>query len=260
MKIAYAGFDLLYPALEAIISGHHEIMKIFSCMTDNVTEFNLKVTETARRISVPITYEKITENDLEELLENGCEALICAGYYYRMPINKGLKMVNIHPAMLPVGRGAWPMPLTILKGMDSSGVTFHKMEESFDTGDILMQRAFEVSKDEDLESFMQKVYDLLPSMILELFSNFDYYYENAQKQGEGEYWECPDEGDYFLNGDTEFEQADLILRAFYGYECIYKSEDKVFAVQFGRAIRGDSGRHLLKLKNGYISADKIREL
>ena len=44
MKIAYAGFDLLYPCLEALEAAGCEVMRVFTYPTDNVYEFNRQVT------------------------------------------------------------------------------------------------------------------------------------------------------------------------------------------------------------------------
>ncbi|MBQ7826734.1 MAG: hypothetical protein IJ386_00530 [Clostridia bacterium] len=258
MKIAYAGIDLMYPALQALADQGHEIVKVFSCETDGVCETNTEVTRIARELGVPITCERITAEDLSELVLLGCEALVTAGYYYRMPIDDRLRMMNIHPALLPVGRGAWPMPLTILRGMRKSGVTIHKMAESFDTGDILMQREFELLEREDLMSFMDKVCALLPQMLRELFADLDRYYDGAIPQGEGEYWECPNESDYPITAETPVSEADLILRAFMGYECVYRTDNKTYALQFGRAVEGDGEGMELPLDGGYVLAEKIR--
>lgn len=42
-EIAYVGIDALYPALPALAEAGCEIGWVFSCETDNVTEFNLQV-------------------------------------------------------------------------------------------------------------------------------------------------------------------------------------------------------------------------
>lgn len=260
MRIAYAGFDLLYPALQALVDDGHEIIKIYSCKTDNVCEFNTRVSGIAKKLDIPITYHRITAKDLQLLKENGCEALITAGYYYRIPIDDGLRMINIHPALLPIGRGAWPMPVTILNGIKKSGVTIHKMEESFDTGEILMQREFDVAEEENLVTFMDKVYDLIPEMIRELCSNFSFYYDNAKKQGKGEYWECPDESKYVITPETSFREADRILRAFMGYECRYSDGEKIWTVQYAKAVKGENINRMFPIRDGYILTEKIREL
>ena len=255
MKIAYAGFDLFYPMLESLYQNGCEITKVFSCKVDQVTEFNTKVTQFAKSHNIPITYDKITLSDLEELKNNGVEALFCAAYYYRMPILKGLKMINVHPSLLPQGRGAWPMPLSILRKDKKSGVTFHKMEETFDTGEILMQKSFELDKAENLDTFMEKIYALLPDMVKELLCNFDYYFENAHTQGEGEYETAPDERDYIITKSTDFEYADRILRAFYGFYTIYDDGENEHRFLKATAIKGENCGKQFKINGGYIKCD-----
>ncbi len=255
MKIAYAGFDLFYPMLESLYKNGCEIVKIFSNKVDNVTEFNLKVTEFAHAHDIPITYDKITLKDLVWLKNDGVEALFCAAYYYRMPILENLKMINVHPSLLPKGRGSWPMPLSILNCDKKSGVTFHIMEESFDTGKIIMQKEFELSEDENLLSFMEKIYALLPQMVKELLSDFDNYYQNATTQGEGEYLSTPDENDYIIDKNTDFEKADRILRAFYGFDVLYSNGEKTHRLRKAKAIKGENENEKFKVVGGYIKAE-----
>ena len=161
MKIAYAGFDLLYPMLESLYSNGCEIVKIFTNKVDNVFEHNEKVMSFSKEHNIPITTDKITLEDLKELKAQGVDALFCAAYYHLIPILPDFKMINVHPSLLPFGRGSWPMPLCILSGAKESGVTFHKMAESFDSGDIILQKAFDIDENEDLHSFMEKAYNFL---------------------------------------------------------------------------------------------------
>ncbi|MCD8337966.1 MAG: hypothetical protein LUD18_12010 [Lachnospiraceae bacterium] len=216
-RIAYIGIDLLYPALPALIKAGCEIMEVITCETDNVTEFNVQVCECAKKRGIPLFIGEISAERLSVLRERGCEAVVCGGYYYRIPVVEDLKMVNIHPSLLPVGRGAWPMPVTILKGLRVSGVTVHRMTEGFDEGAILLQEEIPVSPKENLLTLTKKQRAVLPGMMRRLAADFDTLYEQAKPQGNGEYWPCPLEEDYPLTPDTPFEE----LRAFYGYECIY---------------------------------------
>lgn len=256
MKIAYAGFDLFYPMLEALYQSGCEIVKIFSCKVDNITEFNTAVADFASTHAIPITYDKITIDDLKELKENGVDALFCAAYYYRMPILPDFMMINVHPSLLPKGRGAWPMPVAILENHKESGVTFHKMEESFDTGAIIMQKSFELSPNENLDTFMKKIYELLPDMVKTLLSNFDYYYKNATAQGEGEYLEAPDENNYIITKETSFEKADRILRAFYGFFTIYDDGETKHRLLQAKAIKGNNKDRQFKIQGGYIECER----
>ncbi len=260
MKIAYIGIDLFYPALE-ILSGMCDVEEIFTCETDNETEFNLKVIEFAEKNSIPYTKSRITKKDIDRLIEKGCHMAICAGYYFKIPADTNLKIVNIHPSLLPVGRGSWPMPQTILKGLGKSGVTIHKIAEGFDTGDILLQDEFVLDKRETLVSFMEKAYGLLPGMLRKLIMSFDELYENATPQGKGEYWEAPKEEDFTIEPKTSVEHADLILRAFLGYECIYKTEKEKYIIYGGRAIRSEERKDKkLAIIGGYIEAERVKKI
>lgn len=257
MKVAYAGIDLLSPALETLIAQGCEIMQVFTCKTDNITEFNIHVKALAARFGLPCTDERITRGDLERLRDDGCELFLCGGYYHLIPIADGLPMVNIHPAYLPEGRGAWPMPVTILRGLPESGVTLHKMAASFDTGDILLQRAFPVAPDENLESFMEKLCGFLPELVGELIADLPGVMARAVPQGAGSYWACPTEKDWTVTSEMSAEQADRILRAFYGYECIYRHENERFEMIRGRVT---SVRTPYPIRDGYLRAEKVRKL
>ncbi len=257
MKIAYAGFDLFYNAIQALIDNGCTVAKIFSCKADNVSEFNKKITALAKEKSIPITYDRITRDDLIDLKAQGVQALFCAGYYYLIPIVDDMIMLNIHPSLLPMGRGAWPMPVAILNGDQKSGVTIHKMDKSFDTGDIVMQEEFSLSDSDNLDTFMQKANSTVSDMICRLLSDFDSYYNNAKKQGKGEYLEEPNISDYIITKDTSFCDADRILRAFYGFPVIYydgKNEHKLIRA---KAAKGTADTPMLKILGGYITEGEI---
>ncbi|MBQ3546068.1 MAG: hypothetical protein IJA34_13965 [Lachnospiraceae bacterium] len=259
MKIAYIGIDLFYPVLMALEKNGCEIAKIFTCKTDNITEFNVEIIDYAKKNNIPYTMDRITKEDIQELLDVGVEAIICAGYYYLIPVMKEMPMVNIHPTLLPIGRGSWPMPRIIKEKHKKSGVTMHKIEKDFDTGDIILQKEFILDKEETHSTYMNKVYELCNEMVEELILDFNNLYQEAKEQSEGEYWEIPDELEYTVTRDMSIEEADLILRAFYGYECIYKAVDKKEKVMSGRAVRYKKNIDeyiYLPIKDGYIEIDR----
>ena len=256
MRFAYAGFDLMAPALTALM-GDNELIKLFTCAVDGIAETNTEVIASARSAGAPYTLERITQGDIEELLDNGCELLISAGYYYRIPVDERLPMVNIHPSLLPYGRGAWPMPLAILDGLKESGVTVHKTEESFDSGDILMQESFELADDETLMSFMDKVNAMLPDMMRRLTADFDSLWRGARPQGEGEYQPEPDPHDYAFTREDDCEHADRVLRAFYGFECFYSDGAGICPLRFGRAVKGDNTAKEWPISDGFIEISSV---
>ena len=258
MKIVYIGIDLFFTALKSLDSLGCEIGEIFTCKTDNITEFNTQICGYAKERNIPCKLTRITTEDIERLKNESYDFAVCAGYYFKIPADTDFPIVNIHPSLLPIGRGSWPMPQTILKGMKKSGVTIHKIAEGFDTGDILLQREFNLTDCETLETFMEKVYSLIPPMMSELVQNFDKLYSNAIPQGEGDYWEAPTDTDMTITADMTAEQADQILRAFLGYECIYQSKEKNLKIIGGRAHKGTAtvNNNILPIKDGYITYTK----
>lgn len=262
MKIAYIGIDILYATMESLLEASCEILEVFTCKTDNKTEFNTKVTRKAEELGVRCQFSKITKEDIKRLKEKGCEAIFCAGYYYKIPVVEGLPMINVHPAYLPVGRGAWPMPVSILKQSKKSGVTLHKIAEEFDEGDILLQEAFELSEQENLETLMQKINHSIKHLIPKLMSDFEVIYANAMIQGVGQYWDCPVEKDWTIQPEMSDERIDRILRAFYGYECIWEQDGKRYELIKGKLVRKFPAEPVFfQTKQGsFIVAEVVKEL
>ncbi len=254
MKIAYIGIDLFYPALGNLKNLGCEIVEIFTCEVDNVCEFNLEMYNFADKHNIPISKKPISREDIQRLTDEGCDFAICGGYYFKIPHDTKLPVVNIHPSLLPKGRGSWPMAQSILWGHKKSGVTIHKIADGFDTGDILLQKEFMLDRDETHQTFMEKANNVLAEMLPELVQDFDRLYANAKPQGEGEYWKAPTEEDYTVTSDMTVRSADLILRAFYGYECIYKNKGERHIIVGGRAVLSDNLQNKeFVLADGYIA-------
>lgn len=260
MKVAYLGIDLLKPALDALLDEGCRVLKLFTCRVDNVTEFNTAVIHTAQERGIPYTLDRITAADLAQLAREGCQLLVCAGYYYRVPVTNAFPMVNFHPTPLPAGRGSWPMPRLILEGAGLGGVTAHKMAADFDTGDILLQETFPLDGREDHRTYMEKVYQAIPGMVRALVSDLPGVLAAARPQGAGEYWPLPSEEDWTVTPDMNAARADLILRAFYGYECVYRDGARKTELTGGRLVPGDPAGKPFPVRGGYIRADKIRPI
>jgi methionyl-tRNA formyltransferase len=80
------------------------------------------------------------------------DVVLCTGYPWRVPPDAlavpRLGVVNQHPGLLPRHRGPIPLAWTLRDGDDVFGITWHRMDESFDTGPILAQTTIPVLDDE----------------------------------------------------------------------------------------------------------------
>lgn len=255
MKIAYLGIDLLLPVLCSLLDEGCEILKVFTSQTDNVTEFNTGVIQTAKDNGIPYTDQAITEADIRELLGAGCSLLVCAGYYDRIPVTGAFPMVNFHPSPLPLGRGAWPMPWIILKEIALGGITVHKITEKLDAGDILLQEVFYVKLTETLVTYMDKVSARIPGMVKQLLQDLPELWEHARPQGKGAYWSAPTAEQWTVRAQMSAAEADRILRAFYGYECLYEKDGYLTELIGGRVVFGEESGQAFPVRGGYIEAE-----
>jgi len=254
MKLAFVGIDLLYTALETLGQrADVEILEIFTCPNLYEGEKSDRVVAFAKSRGIPCTKEKLNASDLDRLKQKGCELLLCAGYYYRLPITDAFPMVNIHPAPLPDYRGAWPMPWILLWGESKGGVVFHKMAEQFDTGEILLEKDFPLTPDHTLADYMADANALLPNMVEDLLSHLPTHLAHAKPQTGGRYLKNPTEEDWTVTDQMTVKEADRILRAFYGYPCVYRKEGLVAEISFARAKYGTPKGIDLPLKDGKIT-------
>ena len=60
--------------------------------------------------------------------------------------------INIHGSLLPQYRGAAPIQRAILDGRTETGITTMRMDAGLDTGDILLQEAVPIAKDDNFET------------------------------------------------------------------------------------------------------------
>lgn len=218
MKTAYFGIDALADCLNTLLQGGHEVVKIFTTEGDAYDRTE-KICAIARERAIPLQKTRVSKQDIDALQEAGVELTVTAGYPWKIPVTNAFMQVNLHPALLPEGRGPWPMPIAILRGK-SSGVTLHKLSDKMDEGDILLQTEIPQAKEETLITLGIKI-AAEAVRLLELFLREPkQYWAAARRQGRGEYWQEPSDFDRTLHPGEENYLRSLKLRAFAGYGCL----------------------------------------
>jgi phosphoribosylglycinamide formyltransferase-1 len=80
-----------------------------------------------------------------------------------------LKIINIHPSLLPAFKGANGIKDTFTYGCKVGGATVHFVDEKMDHGPIILQEAFKLRERETLESLTERVHEaehkILPKAI-----------------------------------------------------------------------------------------------
>ena len=100
----------------------------------------------ARAYQIPIldTRDVNQEESVAFICQSQANYLIAAHFNQLVKANildlPHLKCLNVHPSLLPHFKGVDPVFYALLKGERLVGVSLHKMSESFDAGEILLQK------------------------------------------------------------------------------------------------------------------------
>jgi len=102
----------------------------------------------------------------EVLEEERVDWVLLAGFirYYEVPGNYRNKVLNIHPSLLPDfgGKGFYGMKVhqaVINAGTELSGCTVHLVNDEYDEGPIIVQRAIAVEPGETPQTLAARVFE-----------------------------------------------------------------------------------------------------
>jgi methionyl-tRNA formyltransferase len=167
--------------------------------------------ETAAALGIPVHYtEKVRSPESVELIRAiapdaifvfGFSQLISAEILAIPPLG----CIGTHPALLPRNRGRHPLIWALVEGLPQSGLTFFYLDEGTDSGDILWQKAFPISLENDASTLYEKIRklasegiaDFLPKLmnntaprIVQDATKATYWLKRTAKDGEI-HWDQP---------------------------------------------------------------------
>jgi len=231
MRFAITGCDRYLNVFEEFLRAGWEPVKLFTCPATNLLSANTRMTKMAERRGIPVQQARMHDDDLRDLRERGCDALVVASYDWRIGNWPAyLKhAINFHPSPLPVGRGPYPLVRAILEDRRSWAITCHKIAPQFDTGDILAADTFALHPQECHESLNLKLQMASGRLARQVATDFESLWNRAQPQSSGEYWPLftPAERtvDFARPVDTILRQ----LRAFGSLECFaFANEEPIY--------------------------------
>jgi phosphoribosylglycinamide formyltransferase-1 len=113
---------------------------------------------------------------LDHLRRHGIAWIVLAGYMRLIgpTLLKAYprRIVNIHPSLLPAFPGKNAIERAFLHPVKVSGVTVHYVDEGVDTGPIIAQVPVEITEEDTLQSFTEKIHQaehhLYPEVIRKL--------------------------------------------------------------------------------------------
>jgi len=85
-----------------------------------------------------------------------------------------LGCINVHGSLLPAYRGAAPVQRALMAGEKMVGVTTMYMDKTMDTGDIILQRAIDLTGDEDYGETIHRLSGIGADLLLETLEQVEW--------------------------------------------------------------------------------------
>lgn len=142
-----------------------------------------------------------------------------------------LATINVHPSLLPKYRGPNPYLQSIKHLEPESGVTFHLMDENFDTGAILLQKKVKIEPTDTGAELRQKTILAAREGIRELINNLDteIIIPIAQDEKYANYFPQISEDEVMLDFSKSSKEVSAHIRAFHPwYKCYFTYKNQFF--------------------------------
>jgi methionyl-tRNA formyltransferase len=102
-----------------------------------------EIQRVAAGAGIPVVWVNSAVEATEAIRSLAPQVAVAACFLWRLPRQAyetpPLGILNVHPSLLPAGRGPEPVFWTLRRGEPVTGVTVHRMDAGFDTGPIVAQ-------------------------------------------------------------------------------------------------------------------------
>lgn len=139
--------------LDTLLKNNYEVAKIY-------TKYQSDFSQNAVPISSSVDLEEISK-ELKQL-----KPVVGVLVAYGLIIPKSIidifphGIINIHPSLLPIGRGPAPIEETILNGSKQTGVTIMRLSDEMDKGPVIAQESISLSRKETKQELADTLLDL----------------------------------------------------------------------------------------------------
>lgn len=182
MKIAVfvsGGGTNLQAIIDKIASGEIKNVEIAEVIASNESAFAIERAKKAgirsTVISQKVLGDAYDDATLKELDSLGVDLVVLAGFLSMLGPKTvaayANRIINIHPALIPAfcGKGMYgirPHQAVLEKGVKVSGATVHFVNEHYDEGPIILQKAVDVLPDDTPETLQQRIMKECEQVIL----------------------------------------------------------------------------------------------
>lgn len=211
MNILYIGSEgpLSLIPLQALINSKYAICAIAADENNN-SEFNIinsgSIQSLAFDNSIPLLKLKESLIDVILKISSYQPDIILVSCYARLIPQSILSIAkigtfNLHPSLLPYFRGPTPLFWQLRAGVSDFGVTLHRMNSEFDTGNILSQKKVEIHDGINKDEATKLLANAGSKLILDFLDDVgkNNIHEVAQNNALSSYQSYPTKNDYTVS-------------------------------------------------------------
>ncbi|MBD1371375.1 methionyl-tRNA formyltransferase [Hazenella sp. IB182357] len=181
LRIVFMGTpDFAVPALEMLIESQEEVVAVVTQPDRPKGRKKERIPSPVKRVAVengiPVLQpEKVRDPEaLAELFQYEPDLIITAAYGQILPESllqtPPHGCMNIHASLLPKYRGGAPIHQAIINGEKETGVTIMYMVKALDAGDMIVQRAIPIEKDDHVGTMHDKLSQLGSTLLAEVIA------------------------------------------------------------------------------------------
>ena len=163
--------------LEALVAAGHKV-KLVVTQPDrpkgrhlNLLPTEVKVKAQELKLNLYQPQNPNSEEALGQLKQFGADLFIVIAYGHILKKSAlslpKLYPLNVHASLLPKYRGAAPINWAIINGEKESGISIIKMNETVDTGDLLLQKKLAIEQSDNAEILEAKLEELSALSLIE---------------------------------------------------------------------------------------------
>ena len=219
-RILFVGIpDMAYIGLDGLLMAGVNIVGVLGPKKDHSMFNDFRSFVLARGLNY-IDYDQLDEPQLiEKIKKLDVDAAVVCSFNYKIPrvlmnaTHDGF--INVHPSMLPKYRGGNPYSRVIINGETETGVTIHFMDEGFDTGDIIAQKAYHIHSKATMGTIFNELNVLGIELLLQVLQAYESEKLPRIPQPRGDFISGKGlaDGEIFINYNRSAEEIERFIRA-----------------------------------------------
>lgn len=179
MRIVFMGTsEFSVPSLQALVAQNFDIMGVVtqpdrpSGRGKRLVPSPVKITASRHNLQV-YQPERVRKPDfIRTLRELQPEAIVVVAFGQIIPKTvldlPPCGCINVHPSLLPKYRGAAPIQWALINGEEETGVTIMLLDETEDTGDIILQRRVSVAPEDNAATLSDRLASTAATLLVEV--------------------------------------------------------------------------------------------